>query len=198
MMPHTTPRTPLSAACPLVVLTTIVLASPGCGARANRPVVHPVRGLVTLDGRPIEGVGLSLRPVVKGEGLSAFGKTLADGSYTLSSTRGGRIGAGAVAGEYAVMLDKFTSVRPDAVPPQFGPAENDPSRQVQQWFSRREMDVLDADGKAMRVVILGLLPEAYADVETSGLRVTVRPGRNSGPEFEFRLRRDFRGATPGD
>jgi hypothetical protein len=133
--------------------------------------------------------------VVKGEGLSAFGKTLADGSYTLSSTGGGKLCAGTVAGEYFVMLEKFVDAAPDQVPPQFLPAADDPSQRVQQWFSRRESLSTDADGKKVQIVSLGLLPEAYGEAETSGLRVTVKPGTNSGPAFEFDLRRDFRGTT---
>jgi hypothetical protein len=180
----------------LLILWAVVLVNSGCGRGLKRPLVHPVKGRVTLDGQPIEGVGLSLRPVVTGQGLSAFGKTLADGSYSLSSTGGGKLGAGAVAGDYFVMLEKFVSVSPDAVPPQFAPATADPSRKVQQWFSRRESITTDADGNKERQIFLGVLPEAYAEAETSGLRVTVKPGKNSGPEFEFHLRRDFHGAKP--
>ncbi len=175
----------------LVILMTL-LPHAGCGQGLKRPLVHPVTGRVTLDGQPIEGVGLSLRPVVKGEGLSAFGKTLADGSYSLSSTGGGKMGAGAMAGDYFVMLEKFVDVAPDQVPPQFAPGTDDPSRRVQQWFSRRESLSTDADGNKKRIISLGLLPEAYGEAETSGLRVTVKPGRNSGPAFYFDLRRDFR------
>jgi len=187
------------APCPwalfLVMLMTL-LPHAGCGQGLKRPLVHPVNGRVTLEGQPIEGVGLSLRPVFKGEGLSAFAKTLADGSYTLSSTGGGKLSAGAVAGEYFVMLEKFVDVAPDQVPPQFTPAPDDSSRQVQQWFSRRESLSTDADGKKSQIISLGLLPEAYSEAETSGLRVTVKPGVNSGPAFEFDLQRDFRGVTP--
>lgn len=190
---HTGRCVPLSGALVLVILMTL-LPHAGCGRGLKRPVVHPVKGRVTLEGQPIEGVGLSLRPVVKGEGLSAFGKTLADGSYSLSSTGGGKLGAGAVAGEYFVMLEKFVDVAPDQVPPQFTPAPDDPSRRVQQWFSRREWVSTDADGKKQQFVSLGLLPEAYGEAETSGLRITIKPGKNFGSEFDFDLQRDFDGA----
>lgn len=176
----------------LVILMTL-LPHAGCGRGLKQPLVHPVRGRVTLDGQPSEGVGLSLRPVVKGEGVSAFGKTLADGSYSLSSTGGGKLGAGAVAGDYFVMLEKFVDVALDQVPPQFAPAPDDPSRRVQQWFSRREWVSTDADGKKQQFVSLGLLPEAYGEAETSGLRITIKPGTNFGPEFDFDLQRDFDG-----
>jgi hypothetical protein len=169
-----------------------MLLAPGCGRGAKRPVVHFVKGSVKLDGQPVEGVGVSLRPVVKGQGVTAFGKTLADGSYVLSSTLGGKPGAGAVAGDYFVMLTKFADVPSDQVPPQFAPAADDPSRRVQQWFSRQDASRSEEE-KTVRYVILGLLPEAYGQAETSGLRMTVKPGKNSGPAFEFDLRRDFGG-----
>lgn len=182
----------------LAVTMLVMLCAPGCGRGPKRPLVHFVKGGVKLDGQPVEGVGVSLSPVVKGQGVTAFGKTLADGSYVLTSTLGGRLGAGAVAGEYAVMLQKFEEVAPDAVPPQFAPAAGDPSRRVQQWFSRQEATRTE-DDKTVRYVILGLLPEAYGQADTSGLRVTVKPGTNAGPAFEFDLRREFRGAasSPG-
>ena len=179
----------------LAVTTLVVLLAPGCGWGPKRPVVHFVKGSVKLDGQPVEGVGVSLSPVVKGQGVTAFGKTLADGSYVLTSTRGGRLGAGAVAGEYAVMLQKFLDVAPDAVPPEFAPAADDPSRRERQWFSRQETTRVE-DDKTVRSVILGLLPEDYGNAETSGLRMTVKPGTNAGPAFEFNLTRDFLGAPP--
>ena len=180
---------------PLLVLVAIALLATGCSRGGNRPVVHPVKGRGTLAGQPLEGVGVSFSPVVKGQGVTAFGKTLVDGTYTLTSTRGGTLGAGAMLGEYAVMLQKFVDVAPDAVPPEFSAAAGDSSRSVQQWFSKQETTRVE-DEKTVRYVILGLLPEAYGNAETSGLRVTVKPGTNSGPAFEFDLQRDFRGATP--
>ena len=180
---------------PLLVLVAMTLLATGCSRGLTRPVVHPVKGRVTLEGQPLQGVGVSFSPIVKGQGVTAFGKTLVDGTYTLTSTRGGTLGAGAMLGEYAVMLQKFVDVAPDAVPPEFSAAAGDSSRSVQQWFSKQETTRVE-DEKTVRYVILGLLPEAYGNAETSGLRVTVKPGTNSGPAFEFDLQRDFRGATP--
>jgi hypothetical protein len=179
----------------LLALIAIGLLATGCSRGGNRPIVHPVKGRVMLEGQPLEGVGVSFSPFVKGQGVTAFGKTRADGSFTITSTLGGTLGAGAVAGEYAVMLQKLVDVAPDAVPPEFSAASGDPSRSVQQWFSKQETTRLE-DEKTVRYVILGLLPEAYGKAETSGLRVTVKPGTNSGPAFEFDLQRDFIGATP--
>ena len=183
-----------SVECAVLMLAMVVLLGPGCGPGTNRPVVHPVNGRVMLEGQPLEGVGVSFSPVVKGQGVTAFGKTRADGSFTITSTLGGALGAGAVAGEYAVMLQKFVDVAPDAVPPEFSAASGAPSRSVQQWFSKQETTRIE-DEKTVRCVILGLLPEAYGKAETSNLRVTVKPGTNSGPAFEFDLQRDFRGTT---
>ena len=180
---------------PLLVLITIGLLATGCSRGGNRPIVHPVKGRVMLEGQPVEGVGVSFSPVVKSQGVTAFGKTLAHGSFAITSTLGGTPGAGAVAGEYAVTLQKFLEVAPDAVPPEFSAAAGDSSRQVQQWFSKQETTRVE-DEKTVRYLILGLLPEAYGRAETSGLRTTVKPGTNSGPAFEFDLQRDFRGTTP--
>ena len=38
-----------------------------------------------------------------------------------------------------------------------------------------------------------LIPEAYGDKATSGLKATVKKGRNVGPEFRYELRGDFKG-----
>lgn len=164
----------------------------GCSGGLKRPAVHPVEGRVTFDGAPIEGVGVSFSPVVPGEGVAAFGKTLSDGSFRLTSTQGGLAGAGAMAGEYAVMFQKFMDVDPGDVPRQTKPAAADATRQVPQWFSRQEASRSE-DNTTIRYVILGLLPEAYAKADTSGFRATVVPGRNTGEAFTFHLQSDYEG-----
>jgi hypothetical protein len=180
-------------ACGQILCVSLLLlgwAAAGCSRGLQRPIVHPVEGLVTLDGQPIEGVGVSFSPIVPGKGAAAFGKTLSDGSFSLTSTHGGLANAGAMAGEYAVMFQKFIDVAPDAVPPRTAAAADDPTRRVPQWFSRQEASRLE-DEETVRFVILGLLPEAYAKAATSGFRATVAPGRNAGEAFTFRLSSDY-------
>jgi hypothetical protein len=174
-------------------LVLVVVVCQGCSRGPQRPIVHPVKGRVTLDGVPIEGVGVSLSPLTKGVGVAAFGRTRADGSYEITSTLGGRPNAGAVVGDYAVLLQKLIDVRPNAVPPQHATAPGGPGRARQQWFSKQEWT--DSAGSH---VTLNYLPDGYGRSESAGLRVTVKPGVNSGPAFEFHLRRDFRGANPGE
>jgi len=38
-----------------------------------------------------------------------------------------------------------------------------------------------------------LVPRAYGDSKTSGLKATVKKGRNSGTDFQFDLTSDFKG-----
>jgi hypothetical protein len=38
-----------------------------------------------------------------------------------------------------------------------------------------------------------LIPEDYGDKAKSGLKATVKPGRNVGPEFRYELKSDFKG-----
>jgi hypothetical protein len=176
----------------LALIVSMGFATGGCSGGLKRPAVHPVEGRVTFDGAPIEGVGVSFSPVVPGKGGAAFGKTLSDGSFRLTSTQGGLAGAGAMAGEYAVMFQKFMDVDPGDVPRQTKPATTDATRQVPRWFSRQEASRSE-DNNTIRYVILGLLPEAYAKADSSGFRATVVPGRNTGEAFTFHLQSDYEG-----
>jgi len=185
----------VSGLFPLALVVSIGFVTGGCSGGLKRPLVHPVEGRVTFDGEPIEGVGVSFSPMVPGEGVAAFGKTLGDGSFRLTSTHGGLAGAGAMTGEYAVMFQKFIDVAPDAVPLQTKPAAADATRQVPRWFSRQETSRREGV-TTIRYVILGLLPEAYAKADTSGFRATVVQGRNTGDAFTFHLQSDYEG--PGD
>ncbi len=38
-----------------------------------------------------------------------------------------------------------------------------------------------------------IVPKAYGDKATSGLKATVKKGRNVGPEFRYELKGDFKG-----
>src|SRR5437764_7623236 len=64
----------------------------GCGRKAN---IAPVSGRVTLDGQPLANVAINFGPLTGGldGAYASYGKTDADGRYTLKLVEGGRPGA---------------------------------------------------------------------------------------------------------
>jgi hypothetical protein len=153
----------------------VFTSSGGCGRRSGPPVQF-VQGKILLDGLPIEGATVDFSPV-DGGGLAAYGRTKADGVFNLTSVRGGAIGKGAVVGDYVVSVRKMKVV-----------TEADVGKEI----SRKEFDAQVRENKD----VVGYQPEvpvvplAYHDAKTSGLRATVKKGRNVGPEFQFELRTD--------
>lgn len=130
------------------------------GCGQRGPALQPVEGFVTLDGSPCSDALIGFSPI--GEGLPAVGRTGADGSYRLTVAQGGRPHAGTTVGEYAVTIEKKELI-PEPQPDNGLP--NPP----------KYRDVV---------------PEAYGDQTTSSFRVTVRKGRNAGPDFNFDVRTD--------
>jgi hypothetical protein len=156
-----------------LLVTISVAAAAGCGGRRG-PKVEYVEGVVTLDGTPVADAAVGYSPVDGKVGLPAYGKTDAQGRYRLSAVRGGTPHAGTAAGDYRVSVTKVEIIPPDE--PQPPPPEGwKPSMGPRPTATR------------------SLIPEAYANVTTSGLRVTVKPGRNTGPEFSFDMRAKYGG-----
>lgn len=145
------------------VALLVALSFTGCGGPKG-PKVEYVEGVVTFDGKPLEGASVGYSPVAPGQGLPAGGQTDASGRYRLTAVRGGKPGGGTAVGDYGVMITKQEIIPPDepAPPPPPGSPPN-----------------------AAR--IRSVIPEAYGEMATSGLRVTVKPGRNTSPEFSFEL-----------
>src|SRR5262249_37898747 len=98
---------------PAVVLGLCALA--GCGTDGRLPT-HPVKGKLTLDGKPVANAEIWLVPRsedVKNAKLTVrpYAKSGADGTFTLTSYVADD---GAPAGEYAVMVQKVGGAEPDA------------------------------------------------------------------------------------
>jgi len=167
----------------MVVAAIAALSLSACGR--SGPPVQMVRGTVTLDGKPIEGVAVTFTPA-SGAGIQAFGTTQADGSYSLSAFRGAKPGSGTVVGEYRVTCTKtIGGDTPAEVPP---PPDDAPAAEHEAW--RKE----EAKRQRTKPTSLQyLIPKAYGDSETSGLKVTIQKGLNSGPDFRFDLKSDFKG-----
>lgn len=152
-------------AVPLVVVVFLTVS--GCSGRGG-PMVEYVEGVVTFDGVPVGGASVGYSPVDRNAGLPAGGKTDAAGRYRLTAVGGGRERAGTAVGDYVVSITKVEIVPPDAPQPP-PPAWWNPSLGPKP------------------VPIRSLIPEAYGDPATSGLRAAVKAGRNTGPEFSFQL-----------
>jgi len=147
----------------LVVLVVLV----GCGG-PSRPPTFPVRGLITSEGQPLEGVTVAFRPRDPSNGQRpANGKTGPDGRYELSTFTAGD---GAMAGEFGVTLLKFPPVVADDsqsgdgeyVPPE-GPLPPPPAN---------------------------VLPKRYADPKTSGMAAEVKAAGENTFDFSVDLSAD--------
>jgi hypothetical protein len=155
----------------LLPVALAVLAPLPCGCSHRGPAVQMVLGRVTLDGQPVGGATVTFSPVDGGDGLPAVGVSQDDGSFKLTAVRGGAPERGTMVGDYTVTFMKLTHTPPgkEPPPPVAGP-----------------------------MPVFRLLPQAYEEAATSGLRATVKRGVNQGPDFTFDLRSDFRGVTAGD
>jgi hypothetical protein len=136
-------------------LLVIVVSAIGCGR--SGPQVELVVGKVLLDGKPVENATVGFAPVTPGAGLPAAGTTDGQGVFRLTTFGGGKAEKGAAVGDYIVTVTKTeaigeypTYVEGGPVPPPFNPK--------------------------LRYVV----PRAYAESATSGLRATVKRGLNGG------------------
>ncbi len=142
----------------LAALCCVAFMAFGCGKAG--PQVQYVEGVVLLDGVPVADASVVFVPREVG-GLVATGRSNSEGRFTLTSVRGGKPNGGALVGDYAVTFSK---------------ADYD----LKGTGKTRDDDL---DG----VPLIHLIPRQYADVEKSGLRATVKQGRNVGPDFQFEL-----------
>ena len=124
---------------------------------------EPVKGIVTLDGEPLEGATVSFTPKNSGEGIASFGLTDAKGEYRLQ-TLAGRVDAGTLPGEYTVTVSKFK-----AVPT---------GRKIRDGNTGEMIDEMEG-------IIFFPGMTKYADTKTTPFAVTVVKGQN---HFDFDLK----------
>jgi len=164
--------------CPRLILAIVAGLSLvfGCGRNAG-PVVQFVEGKVILDGQPLEGATVGLSPVKGSTGLPAYARTDGQGIFRVTSTRGGRRDAGAAAGDYVITISKIVADDGDVMVEEDGSGKK-PARRP--------------STKPPREVV----PEVYAEVDSSPLRATITSGANTGPAFVFDLKAPGPKATP--
>lgn len=148
----------------LGLLCTVAIA--GCGSGVD---VQSVTGRVTLDGAPIKGATVTFSPVEGGGGKAAVGIADADGQFKLADMGSGA--EGAVAGEYEVGVLWF---KPSA----------DSSNATGESGGGATPEKDDAKSRSGVSGPESLLPVAYQDPKSSGLKATVVKGKN---EFNFEL-----------
>ena len=149
----------------------------GCG-RNRGPVVQFIEGKVVLEGEALEGATVGLSPVKGSKGLPAYARTDGKGVFRVTSTRGGRRDAGAAEGDYVVTVSKVVADEGDVAVEEDGSGKK-PARRPSSKPPRN------------------LVPEVYAEVDTSPLRATIKTGANTGPAFVFDLKSPAPKATPG-
>lgn len=120
-----------------------LISATGCGPR--RPKTIHVEGVVTLDGKPVQGAAVLFSPVAGGH--PADGITDAQGKFTLTTFAAGD---GALPGEHAVAvtLSEVSGVTAD---PDGLSGEIAPGGMKVKW----------------------IVPQRYSKLKTSGLTVTV-------------------------
>ncbi len=148
-------------------LAFAMLSSIGCGAGGPSVVsTDMVEGVVTLDGKPLEGATLTFVPVQDGVGAAATGMSDASGKYQLTAVgagAGAQAGAGTLPGEYYVGVLKV--VVPTAPTSAELPSDDSSGTRPQPK---------DAE-------LTSVVPPRYKDPQESGIKVTVEQGTNNIP-----------------
>lgn len=138
----------------LLSLLLLAALSTGCTERYDGPPTQFVEGVVTVDGRPAEGVKIHIVPKTPGVGEEARGISDQNGRYTLSSLQG-RAGQGGMTGEYAVTAH---------------------------WGKKHDLDkpfVDSASGDTITYEIREALPKLYHNVKSTPLTMTIVEGKNT-------------------
>ncbi len=151
-------------------MVAAVFLIPGCGSRFLK--TEYVEGVVTYNGKPIEGATVIFQSADESKGFQAgTGMTDANGVYKLSTT-GGKGEAGVPAGEYKVAIKKQKVIDDGK--------ENTPTTQ-EEYTEQMEK----SGGLQLKVPKTEwIIPKKYSMVQSSGLTATVKKGEN---EISFKL-----------
>ncbi len=132
----------------------------GCGSGGAAPVLIPVTGTVTLDGKPLVGATLMFNPLMGTSSMGAFAVTDDEGAYTLTHLSKK---PGVEEGQYGVTFSKMT--QPDGSPipsgesrAEFGMVEQVPKvyttisggQPAERAIVKSETDALDFNLKSNR------------------------------------------------
>jgi hypothetical protein len=136
----------------ILLLSLFSLCLAGCG-RVGLDGLYPVKGVITSNGTPLEGVLIQISPVVRAEGhRGAAAQSRSDGTFTMTTLKAND---GVFPGEYKVMISKRVSALT--------------AEQIQEFA---------ALGREPVVASVDVVPKKYQKAETSGFTLTVNAGSN--------------------
>ena len=138
----------------------------GCGS--SETLTYPVSGIVTLDGLPMEGAAVMLKPIAGGS--NGYGVTGTDGSFEITTYRKGD---GALPGEHRVVvtLQKRVEAASQASGP--GLSKSEKTSSETNGAGREGFDDGGAERTAGAEEVVFLIPKRYSSFKTSGLTTTV-------------------------
>ncbi len=141
----------------LLLTAAVTLAPSGCKKAAdNRPKRVPVTVTVTYRGAPVEGATVTLHPTSP-DGKAAFGRTNAQGEAQLGTFD---TSDGAIPGDYNVTVVKMEG-------------GDQASEAASSEIGAMPANPVGGAPPPAPAAPRHLLPAKYADINTSGLRVTV-------------------------
>lgn len=149
-MPH---RSVMVAVC----LAGLALVVGGCGRPL--PEVVPVRGVVTVDGKPVVLMDVVFQPLPGTPGAGAVGRTGSDGRFEMVAIVGGatRVLPGARPGRYRVVFAEPELYTPDGMP-QRRPAEAGAITVPHKY--------MDANASPPEVEVIAGMPDVVLDLQS--------------------------------
>lgn len=157
--------------CTGIGVAAILAAMIGCGGGVASVRTVPVKGKVTLDGKPVEGATVQFAPEDSG-GRAASGVTKSDGTFELTTAGGG---PGAVPGNYKVAITKRTTAGPAQAPK----SQEEAMKAIQEQMAKGGSAALIKTPPKVQ----DELPPQYGDAATSGFSAEVTVGGKN--EFTF-------------
>jgi hypothetical protein len=137
----------------------LLASSAGCG----RTKLVKVKGVVTLDGKPLSLATITFIPIAGGR--SANGLSDEDGNFQLTTIQ---TDDGAAPGEYKVTVTKEQGTEPVEINPAAGPEG------MQAMFAKKDPEARKKAAQARRTAPV-LVPRVYSDSTKTPLKEVVPP-----------------------
>lgn len=144
------------------VILSACVALTAMGCRDSTQETQFIEGIVLLDAKPVPDASVSLMPVETDVPV-AFGKTDGTGKFTISVAEGGKVGHGAVEGDYHMTVVKKNML-------------NSPG----DLFQKPRHDIESEDAPPMFKPEWDYqIPKVFENRDSSGLKVSVKKGVNT-------------------